>query len=118
MARTTNFTDRMSDSDAVIWNVETDPALRSTIMCIWVLDQAPDWDRFKQKFERCAQEIPRLHQRAVSDPLGLAPPCWEDDPNFDLDFHVRRLFAPGDGTLRALFDFAQPIQVSPRVFGV
>jgi WS/DGAT/MGAT family acyltransferase len=109
MPRPTSFNDRMSDSDAIIWKIESDPALRSTILCVWVLDRAPDWDRFSTKFERCVREIPRLRQRPVSDPVGLAPPSWEDDPNFDLAFHMRRLTAPGDGSQRALLDMAQPI---------
>jgi hypothetical protein len=89
------FTERMSDSDALIWNIESDPALRSTILCAWVLDRAPDAERLAAKFERCAREIPRLRQRPVSDALGLAPPRWEEDPNFDLGFHMRRVAVPG-----------------------
>lgn len=108
-ASSTRFGDRMSDGDAVIWNIESDPALRSTIVSVWVLDQAPDRTRLATKFAHCAAEIPRLRQRPVGDPLGLAPPRWEDDPFFDLDFHVRYQSAPGDGSIRALLDMAQPI---------
>ena len=109
MPDNTRFHDRMTDSDAIMWNIESDPALRSTIVCCWVLDGTPDPERFARKFERCAAEIPRLRQRPVSDPLGLAPPRWEEDPNFDLGFHLRRLRAPGDGEVRDLLDLAQPI---------
>ena len=35
----------MSDSDALMWNIEKDPLLRSTIVTVLLLDQAPDWDR-------------------------------------------------------------------------
>ena len=53
--------------------------------------------------------MPRLRQRVVSNPLSIAPPRWEVDPNFDLDYHLRWTRAGGDGTLRDLLDMAQPI---------
>jgi hypothetical protein len=31
--------------------------------------------------------VPRLRQRVVEDPLGVAPPRWEVDPHFDLSYH-------------------------------
>ena len=105
----THFSDRMSESDALMWTIESDPALRSTIVCLWVLDRSPDPLRFQHKLEQVARAVPRLRQRPVSDALRLAPPSWEEDPNFDLAFHLRRAHAPGDGSLRALVDAAQPI---------
>ncbi len=108
-ASRTRFNDRMSDSDAIMWNIESDPALRSTIISLWILDRCPDWDRLSGKLEEAAATIPRLRQRVVSDPFGIAPPAWEDDPNFDVAFHIRRHRAPGDGSLRALLDAAQPL---------
>ncbi|MGH3365863.1 MAG: WS/DGAT/MGAT family O-acyltransferase [Nocardioidaceae bacterium] len=47
---------------------------------------------------------PRLHlaaplrQRLVEVPLGLGLPYWVDDPGFDLEFHLREVALPGDGT--------------------
>lgn len=105
----TRFNDRMSESDALMWTIESDPALRSTIVCVWVLDCAPDPERFQRKLGEVVRQVPRLRQRPVADPLGLAPPSWEEDPNFDLAFHLRLAHAPGDGSLRALVDAAQPI---------
>lgn len=103
------FDKRMSDMDALMWSVEKDPLLRSTIMAVAVLDQAPDRDRLMDKVERGTRLIPRLRQKAVSTPLVPAPPRWVTDPNFDLGYHLRFLRAGGDGSLRALLDVAQPI---------
>ena len=36
------------------------------------------------------EAVPRLRQRVVDAPFDLALPRWEDDPTFDLAFHVRR----------------------------
>src|SRR3954463_13088149 len=32
---------------------------------------------------------PPLHGRLASAPLGVALPYWVEDPDFDLDFHIR-----------------------------
>ena len=103
------FDDRMSDGDALMWNIERDPLLRSTISVVWLLDRAPDRARLERKIERATRAIPRLRQRVLPNPLALAPPRWDVDPYFDLAAHLGWHKAPGDGSLRALFDFAQPI---------
>ena len=107
--RAMQYDERMGDTDALMWHIERDPALRSTIACVWILDRMPDPDRMAAVTERASRAIPRLRQRVVSDPLGLANPSWEFDPDFDLRFHLRHLRAPGAGTLRDLFDVAEPI---------
>jgi len=103
------FDDRMSDGDALMWNIERDPLLRSTITVVWLLDGAPDRARLERKIERATRAIPRLRQRVLPNPLALAPPRWQVDPYFDLAAHLGWHKAPGDGSLRALLDFAQPI---------
>ena len=104
-----HFQHRMSDADALMWHMEKDPLLRSTITVVWLLDRAPDRARLENKIERATRAIPRLRERVVSNPWSIAPPRWEGDPHFDPRFHVRWLGAPGDGSLRALLDLAQPI---------
>jgi len=105
----TVYEERMGDSDALTWTIERDPLLRSTIVSVWLLDRMPDLDRARAKVERTALAVPRLRQRVAEDPFGVAPPRWEDDPHFDLAYHVRRAGAPGKGTLRDLLDLAEPV---------
>lgn len=38
-----------------------------------------------------------LRRRLVEVPLGIDHPCWVNDPNFDLDFHVRHTAIPPPG---------------------
>jgi WS/DGAT/MGAT family acyltransferase len=45
---------------------------------------------------------PRLRQRMVSAPFGIAMPGWEDDPNFDVANHVSELTLPAPGDDRVL----------------
>ena len=42
--------------------------------------------------------LPLLRRRLVEVPLGLDHPWWIEDPNFDLEFHVRALALPAPGT--------------------
>jgi WS/DGAT/MGAT family acyltransferase len=103
------FEHRMSDSDALMWHIEKDPLLRSTITVLWWLDRRPDRSRLEDKIERATRLIPRLRQRVVSNPYSIAPPRWELDPNFDRRFHVRWIDAPAGGSVRSVLDCAEPI---------
>jgi WS/DGAT/MGAT family acyltransferase len=109
MAEDLVFEDRMSDGDALMWGIEHDPILRSTITGVWLLDQAPDRARLLDRAARALHHIPRLRQRVAANPFSIAPPRWEIDPDFDLGFHLRFMRAPGGGSLRDLLDFVQPI---------
>jgi diacylglycerol O-acyltransferase len=105
------YDDWMSDSDALMWHIERDPMLRSTVLSAWILDRAPDDARFRATLERTERMVPRLHQRVVEDPLGVAAPRWEADPFFDVDYHVRRLRCPGNGTMREFLDLGAPVMM-------
>jgi diacylglycerol O-acyltransferase / wax synthase len=41
--------------------------------------------------------LPPLRRRLVDVPLGLDLPYWIDDPDFDLDFHIRESAVPPPG---------------------
>ncbi len=46
--------------------------------------------------------LPPLRWRLAEVPFGLDYPYWIDDPDFDLDFHVRELALPAPGDDRQL----------------
>lgn len=110
---TDRFPVRMEPSDAVLWDVESDPLLRSTITAIAILDRSPDWDRLRRRFDHASRLIPRLRQRAVVPPMRIGPPRWVVDGDFDLDYHLRRVTVPPPGSLRAVLDLAQPWAMEP-----
>jgi diacylglycerol O-acyltransferase / wax synthase len=103
------FEPRMSDSDALMWSIEKDPLLRSTITSVFVLDRAPDRERFRRRIDRLSRIVPRLRQRVLGHPYSVAPPRWAVDPNFDLAYHLRWMRTIDEGTLREVFDIAEPI---------
>jgi WS/DGAT/MGAT family acyltransferase len=98
----------MSAQDALMWNIEQDPLLRSTITSVAILDRPPDRERFTERIARATCSVPRLRQRVAPVPYGLAPPQYVVDEYFDLGFHLRWERAPGQGTLRDVLDFAGP----------
>jgi diacylglycerol O-acyltransferase len=103
------FDDRMSNEDALMWNIEKDPILRSTIVAVALLDRAPEWDRLFRRLHGASIAIPRLRQTVVVPPLRVAAPRWILDPDFDLGFHVRRVVLPAPGDVRTLLDHVAPI---------
>jgi diacylglycerol O-acyltransferase / wax synthase len=104
-----DFQPRMSDADKLMWTIERDPLLRSTITSVVVLDGPPDHDRLREKIERASRTVVRLRQRVIGNALSFSPPRWEVDPNFDLDYHLRFVNAANGGSMRELFDIAEPI---------
>lgn len=106
-----HFDDRMSDSDALMWTIEKDPMLRSTITTAMVLDGTVAPERIQRIFDRASRTIPRLRQRVRANPLSIAPPRWEMDPNFDLRYHLRSARVPGSGSMADLLAMAGPISM-------
>jgi len=104
-----DFDARMSDADALMWNIEKDPLLRSTIVTIMVFDRPLDRDRLRRRIDRVSRVIPRLRQRVQGHTLSVAPPRWDIDKNFSLDYHLRFMRAVGSGSLREVFDIAEPM---------
>jgi len=101
--------DRMSDTEALMWNLEKDPALRAAFLNVTFLDRPPDLDRLRRRMHAAVPQIPRLAQRVVPAAAGWGPPAWRPDPQFNLDHHVRRIAVPPPGDDRQLLDLAAHI---------
>jgi WS/DGAT/MGAT family acyltransferase len=112
MAEAARFAHHMSDEDALMWNIEKDPILRSTILAVAIFDTVPEWDVLRRRIDRTTRLIPRFRQRVLSPPLRMGPPRWTVESTFDLDFHLRRTRLSGPGTERALLDALQPMATS------
>ncbi len=97
--------DRLTSLDASFLEVET----ASAHMHVgWAASFAPPKEGPPPSFEQLRHHIarrlgraPRYRQRLAHVPLGLNRPVWVDDPEFDIERHVRR--AP-DGDLAGLAD--------------
>ena len=94
-------------SDAFTWNMERDPLLRSTIVAVATFDRAPDWDQLVDRMDRASRLAPNFRRKLVPSPLRLAPPRFVPAPDFDLDWHVRRVSSPPPHTFATVLDFAR-----------
>ena len=87
---------RMTDVEALMWNLEKDPHLSASIANVTVFDRsARRATGCGAGCERAVAMVPRLRQRVVPALGRLAPPEWRDDPDFDLDYHLRWLGPAG-----------------------
>jgi hypothetical protein len=102
----------MSSFEALMWLAEADPRLRSTTTSVLVLDHEPDWERFLGDHRWLVDAVPRFRQRVVVPSFGVANPTWVDDPDFDLDYHVRRAALPKPAATAAL-DAAAILAMTP-----
>jgi WS/DGAT/MGAT family acyltransferase len=101
----------MSQTDAFTWGMESDPRLRSTVVTVIVLDKSPDWEVVRERFQALSRTLPIWRQRVVESPPP-APPRWEDAPDFDIDFHMRRVSAPDPRNLDGVLEMARVAAMS------
>ena len=92
---------------------EAHPATRSAFLGVELLDQPADWGRLREAMDRASRVVIRMRQKVVVPPLPTTPPRWVVDPDFDLDYHLRRIALPAPGTLRQLLDLAEVTLQSP-----
>ncbi len=103
----------MSDAEGLMWRLEKDPHLSSTFGNVTILDRRPDFDRLRARMERAVAAVPRLGWRVQPAPANLSAPLWVDDPDFEIDYHVRRIALAKPGDLRQLLDLATLITLDP-----
>ena len=105
------MTEFMRNSDAFTWAMESDPELRSTVVAIALLDRSPDWEQVIERFDEVTRRLPIFRQRVVESWLPV-PPRWEDYPDFDLGFHMRRVTAPAPATFDTVLEMARLAEMS------
>ena len=104
---------QLSATDALLWDIEGDPCLRTTIVAVSLLDRSPDWLRLSRRLSEVCDVVPRLRQRVIETPFRLGPPRWQTVDTVDLSYHLRRVSASGPADLREVLDIAGPIAMSP-----
>ena len=103
---------RLSGEDLTFWWLDS-PAQPTTMAMLMLLDQAPDAARLRSAFARAVAAVPRLAQRVRDAPLDLTLPHWENDPTFDIDYHLRVHALAGAGDMAALWHEVGPAYETP-----
>jgi diacylglycerol O-acyltransferase / wax synthase len=104
---------RMNDLEALMWRGERHPEFSSTGIVMELMASVPDWERFRSAHIWGTSMVRRLRQRVVEPALPLGPPAWADDPEFDLDYHLRRVRLPEPASMRELLALAQVVAETP-----
>ena len=67
------------------------------------------FDKVRALLESRLHLIPQFRQRLATVPFNLHHPVWVEDPDFDLDYHLRRIAAPAPGSYHELAELAGDI---------
>jgi diacylglycerol O-acyltransferase / wax synthase len=97
-----SWCERLSPVDATFLYVEG-PATPMHVGGIFVYEgRPPSHDEFIDHVASRLERIPRYRQRLAFVPLGLGHPAWVDDPDFDVEYHVRHTTLPSPGGQEAV----------------
>jgi diacylglycerol O-acyltransferase / wax synthase len=69
----------------------------------------PDFDEFLDHVRSRLHLVPRYRQKLATPPLETGRPLWVDDPDFNIEYHVRHTALPAPGTEEQLFLLASRI---------
>jgi diacylglycerol O-acyltransferase len=103
--------------DGFLW-METPTSPLHVASLIVVDGSTPDgpltFERIRSLYESRLDFAPPFRRRLVTVPFGLHHPLWIEDPDFDLDWHLRRITLPaGHGTMGDLTDLAAKLVAMP-----
>jgi len=106
--------DRLSNADSVLWTLDRDPLLRSSITAVIVFDREPPFAEVVRRFDALCRRTHRFRSMVAPPPMPWDRPRWKEDPHFDVTTHVRHVRAAQPGDLRAVLDLAQ--SMAPMAF--
>ena len=85
-----NLPRRLSLEDAGFLYLEK-PTAPLHVGSLGIYEGTIPFDALVSHMESRMHTIPRYRQRVTFVPLNLGHPTWEDDPNFDIRRHIRRI---------------------------
>ena len=109
--------ERLSGLDASFLYFET-PSMHMHVAMTAIFDPSSmeggySFQAIKDFIESRLHLVPPFRRRVVSVPFRLNHPIWVEDPDFDLDYHIRRIGAPSPGGHRELAELAAQIASVP-----
>lgn len=109
--------ERLTGLDAAFLYLEN-PTNHMHVAMTMVLDPSSvpggyTFENLKEFIANRVHLVPPFTRRLVEVPLNLAHPVWVEDPDFDIDFHIRRIGCPAPGGRRELGEMAGQIASTP-----
>ncbi len=105
--------EEMAPLDALLMHGDADPRKRSSLVGLCLLDSSPEWPQLVATVERATRRIPRLRQRVVSPLLPISRPYWVEDPDFEIDYHLRHVRIPHPGGFKELVTLTELAAMTP-----
>ena len=102
----------LSGMDTAMLDLET-PTNLMVINGVMILADPIAFDDLRAVVRDRLLAIPRFRQRLVPSTGPLSTPCWEDDADFDIDNHVRRLVLSPPADQEALQDLVSELASIP-----
>jgi len=106
--------ERLSASDMSSLLAERGPIHVHVGATMIVAGRPPEFSRLLGHVESRLTLIPRFRQRITSaGPMAINNPVWADDPEFDLERHVRRVALPKPGGMAELRELVARVMSEP-----
>lgn len=109
--------ERLSGLDASFLYFET-PSMHMHVAMTAIFDPSTmaggyEFAKIKEFIASRLHLVPPFRRRVVEVPFRLNHPLWVEDPDFDLDYHIRRVGAPSPGGHEELAELAAQIASTP-----
>jgi diacylglycerol O-acyltransferase len=108
---------RLSGMDAAFLYLET-PTTHMHVHAVMVLDPSTvpggySFEKIKAHLASRLPMLPEFRRRLAHVPFDLHRPVWFDDPDFDFDYHVRRIAVPSPGSMEQVAELVGDIASRP-----
>ncbi len=108
---------QLTGLDTSFLNLET-PSTYGHVSGLAIFDPStapvpPTLEDLQKLIEQRIHLLPPYRRRLVEVPFGLDHPYWIEDPDFDIDFHLRHIGLPPPGGSRQLADQVARIVARP-----
>jgi diacylglycerol O-acyltransferase len=108
---------RMDGVSAFLFHQEQTGAIMHTlkisIMDVSEISGGWNYELFSKSIAQRMHLLPMFRWKALKVPFGLHHPVWVDDPDFDLDYHVRRIACPAPGDRKAFCELVSEVYAWP-----
>ena len=101
--------DRLTGLDSSFLHLEDGPAHMHVASTTVFEGPAPDIEELREHILSRLHLVPRFRQKLKFVPYGQGRPIWIDDPQFNLDYHVRHTALPEPGSEQQLRTLAARI---------
>ena len=102
----------LANIDTTLLRLE-DPTNPMMITVVMTFKAPIDFERLKATVSVRLLRMARFRQRVVISRLGHGSPYWQDDPDFDLNYHVQRATLPPPGDQTALQEVVSLLASTP-----